>query len=99
MRKVLKFAGAAVQGTTPKDQIEANPDPQKLLDRISTNHKARKEQLRTPNQPNLNGRSQVKLKPSQHSGLVSTKGNKPRKGKNPKNRYQANYLIIFQLLL
>ncbi|KAI7940523.1 hypothetical protein MJO28_012808 [Puccinia striiformis f. sp. tritici] len=35
----LKSAGAAVQGTALSTMIEANADPRKLLDRISTNQK------------------------------------------------------------
>ncbi|KAI9625339.1 hypothetical protein H4Q26_016362 [Puccinia striiformis f. sp. tritici PST-130] len=39
LRKGLKSAGAAVQGTALSTMIEANADPRKLLDRISTNQK------------------------------------------------------------
>ncbi|KAI7933286.1 hypothetical protein MJO29_016921 [Puccinia striiformis f. sp. tritici] len=39
LRKGLKSAGAAVQGTALSTRIEANTDPRKLLNRISTNQK------------------------------------------------------------
>ncbi|KAI9605183.1 hypothetical protein KEM48_003102 [Puccinia striiformis f. sp. tritici PST-130] len=39
----------ATSSTTPKDQIEANPDPQKLLDQISANHKVQACKEQTEN--------------------------------------------------
>ncbi|KAI9612214.1 hypothetical protein H4Q26_008308 [Puccinia striiformis f. sp. tritici PST-130] len=55
MRKVLRAKETAGQGTALTNQVEANPDPQKLLQRISTNQKdlALKDRIRIikPAQP------------------------------------------------
>ncbi|KNF00497.1 hypothetical protein PSTG_06188 [Puccinia striiformis f. sp. tritici PST-78] len=55
MRKVLRAEGTAGQGTALTNQVEANPDPQKLLQRISTNQKdlALKDRIGVVSQTNV----------------------------------------------
>ncbi|KAI9613301.1 hypothetical protein KEM48_003810 [Puccinia striiformis f. sp. tritici PST-130] len=78
-------------------KIEANADPLKLLDQISTNHKDiySRNDLETLNRPNLNGRSQ---KSTTISVLTRSQAQSQRKKIPPiKNHYQANSSIEFLL--
>ncbi|KAI9618214.1 hypothetical protein H4Q26_012567 [Puccinia striiformis f. sp. tritici PST-130] len=80
MRKGLRLVGAGVQGlrtnsgTTHINKIEANTNPRKLLDRISTNHKdiAHKEQA-----------GNIEPKSTTLSELTLSEGAKANSRKNP----------------
>ncbi|KNF02435.1 hypothetical protein PSTG_04341 [Puccinia striiformis f. sp. tritici PST-78] len=79
MRKGLQSVGAGVRGTTRKNKIEANTDPRKLLDRISTNHKdiAHKEQT---------GNTEPVQPEGKEPDLVPSKGKKRIAGKARKQK-------------